>query len=208
MLWWEKALLTPVYLQSRKNLPRTLTVRLPPRRYVWLWCAPLARWECQRPADPPRAATCSALTPPSSSKWTSESQPGTARCVTRLQPTTPSWLMGKACHINKPIPTKSCSYQNVIKGTWFILRVLRLLCCRYFQEVLNSSRLPADCSEIQLLADGSWTILSAKKETNTQNISPIVSHPFNYLNNKLLKTKGGERLRAINFSFCPLHILR
>jgi hypothetical protein len=59
-----------------------------------------------------------------------------------------------------PVCDKSAAYETlVIDG--------------YFQEVLNSPRLPANCSEIQLLADGSWTILSSKKETNAQNISPV-----------------------------------
>ncbi|XP_065342228.1 E3 SUMO-protein ligase PIAS2 isoform X2 [Cloeon dipterum] len=44
----------------------------------------------------------------------------------------------------------------------------------YFQEVLLSPRLPLDCNEIQLTSDGSWTIISAKKEKNTQVLSPKV----------------------------------
>ncbi|XP_059474591.1 E3 SUMO-protein ligase PIAS2 isoform X2 [Neocloeon triangulifer] len=42
----------------------------------------------------------------------------------------------------------------------------------YFQDVLLSSRLPADCNEIQLTSDGSWTIISTKKESNAQSLSP------------------------------------
>lgn len=44
--------------------------------------------------------------------------------------------------------------------------------CRYFQEVLQSQRLPPDCNEIQLSSDASWTIISVKKESSTQNLSP------------------------------------
>ncbi|CAB3379828.1 Hypothetical predicted protein [Cloeon dipterum] len=44
----------------------------------------------------------------------------------------------------------------------------------YFQEVLLSPRLPLDCNEIQLTSDGSWTIISAKKEKNSQVLSPKV----------------------------------
>ncbi|XP_059474108.1 uncharacterized protein LOC132195861 isoform X2 [Neocloeon triangulifer] len=69
----------------------------------------------------------------------------------QMNETTPTW--------NCPVCDKHALYDTlVIDG--------------YFQDVLKSSRLPADCNEIQLTSDGSWTIISTKKESNAQNLSP------------------------------------
>lgn len=44
----------------------------------------------------------------------------------------------------------------------FVLKI----CYSYFQTVLNSSRLPSDTNEIQLLNDGSWSAHDSSADAN------------------------------------------
>ncbi|XP_018906959.1 E3 SUMO-protein ligase PIAS2 isoform X2 [Bemisia tabaci] len=70
----------------------------------------------------------------------------------------PTWIC--------PVCDKPCLYDNlVIDG--------------YFQEVLNSPRMPGSSNDIQLLPDGSWSVPTAKKEpthkaTTQARVEPIV----------------------------------
>lgn len=100
-----------------------------------------------------RVSICNALTHHYIYKWTSVSPHGTVQFAINRHYMNSSLLMGMLkishvwCHQRKFLN----DFANV---------------CRYFQEVLQSSRLPSDTNEIQLLNDGSWTAHDSNADAN------------------------------------------
>ena len=51
----------------------------------------------------------------------------------------------------------------------------------YFSDILNSPLLPSDIMEVQLNVDGTWTVLSAKKETSSNSNVYVIIYTRNLI---------------------------